>query len=154
MDKKSNTTLLREYAKILEILKSRGVIRTSNTPVADYAEYLAKEVLNLQLMPNSYAGYDAIDKKTKFRYQVKSRRLTESNASRQLGVIRNVKDKKFDFLIGILFDKDFSVQEAYLIPHELIKKYGRYSEHQNGYILQLRGELLSNKKVQDITSKF
>lgn len=154
LETKPNADLLREYGKILGILKSRGLIRTFNNPVADYAEYLFTKAFSLELMPNSYAGYDAIDKKSRIRYQVKSRRLTGESYSRQLSVIRNMEHKKFDYLIGILFHENFSVAEVYEIPHNLIKKYGRYSSHQNGYILQLRGELLTDKKMKDITDQF
>ena len=142
--------LLKYFSNILDELKQRGVVRTRNNPVADYSEWLVAQSLGLSLERNSRAGYDAMNAK-KERFQIKSRRLDPSNKSRQLGVIRNFKANEFDFLVGILFEKDFTVKEAYKIPHDLIEKYARFSEHQNGHLLNLKGKILKDPEVEDIT---
>lgn len=142
--------LLGYFADVLEELKQREVIRTRNNPVADYAEWLATQSLGLSLEPNSRAGYDAINKRGE-RFQIKSRRLDPSNKSRQRSVIRNLEVKEFDYLIGILFEKDFTVKEAYKIPHEIIEDYARFNKHVNGYFLNLRGKVLEDPDVEDIT---
>ena len=147
LSKRSLKDLLLLYANLLEELKKRQILRSNNNPTADYAEWLASRALNLKLEPKSKKGYDAIDSKG-YKYQIKGRRITPSNPSRQLGVIRNLGDKHFDFLIGIIFEKDFSVKEAYKIPQSIIGKYSTYSEHQNGHILYLRGEILSVEGVE------
>jgi hypothetical protein len=108
--------------------------------------------MEMTLENNSKSGHDAVDKKN-IRYQIKCRRLQDKKASTQLGVIRNYKSKDFEFLVGVLFNSDFSVKEAYQIPHEVIEKYAKFSEHQNGYILFLRGDVLKDKRVKDITKK-
>ncbi len=141
--------LLVLFADVLDELKSRGVVRSRNNPVADYAEWVVTKGLGLSLQSNSTAGFDAIDSKG-IRYQIKGRRLYPPNSSRQLGVIRNLAGKKFDFLVAVLFNKDFSILEAYKIPHYLIGKYARYSEHQNGHILILKGGVLMAKGVERI----
>lgn len=149
---KSATTfeLLGYFASILDELKQRGVVRTRNNPVADYAEWLVAKSLNLTLEPNSKACYDATNDKN-VRFQIKCRRFDPTNTSRQLGVIRNLDGNGFDYLIGILFEKDFKVKEAYKISHHIIKKYSRFSKHQNGYLLKLHGKLLMDPEVEDIT---
>ena len=151
-DLKSATTseLLGYFADILDELKQRKAIRTRNNPVADYAEWLVVQSLTLSLEPNNRAGYDAINEREE-RFQIKSRRLDLSNKSRQLSVIRNLEAKEFDYLVGILFEKDFTVKEAYIIAHELIKKYARFSKHLNGYLLNLHGKVLEDPDVEDIT---
>lgn len=75
--------LLKYFTDVLDELKQRGVVRTRNTPVADYAEWLVAQSLGLSLERNSRAGYDAMNAK-KERFQIKSRRLDPSNKSRQL----------------------------------------------------------------------
>jgi hypothetical protein len=142
--------LLRLLSEILDELKAQDVIRTRNNPVSDYAEWLVSEKMNLELVPPSKSGYDAVGADGK-RYQIKSRRLDPKNKSRQLSVIRKLKAKEFDYLIGIIFDKDFSVKEAYKIPHRVIGNFGRFSKHQNGHILHLRGEILKASGVKNIT---
>ncbi len=146
----STSDLLGCFADILGELKQRGVVRTRNNPVADYAEWLVAQRLGLSLERNNKFGYDATNTSGE-RFQIKSRRLDPFNKSRQLSVIRNLDAGEFDYLIGILFDRDFTVKEAYKIPHGLIAKYARFSKHQNGHILHLRGDILRASGVEDIT---
>jgi len=146
----STTELLRYFADILDELKQRSVVRTRNNPVADYAEWLVAQKLDLSLERNSKSGYDATNTGGE-RFQIKSRRLDPSNKSRQLSVIRNLDAGEFDYLIGVLFNRNFTVNEAYKIPHSLIAKYGQFNKHQNGYILRLRGDILRAQGVEDIT---
>ncbi|MCG2686595.1 hypothetical protein L6278_00480, partial [Candidatus Parcubacteria bacterium] len=90
--------LLILYSDIINELKGRNILRSSNNPVGDYAEFMVAEKFNLELQPNSNKSFDAIDGKTGLKYQVKGRRITRSNASKQLGVIRNLETADFDFL--------------------------------------------------------
>jgi len=147
----STPELLRCFADILDELKQRGVVRTRNNPVADYAEWLTKQKLDLDLAPNSKAGYDATGKATGTRFQIKSRRLDPLRSSRRLSVIRDLDDILFDHLIGILFNTDSTVEEAYKVPHGVIAKYARFSEHQHGHILHLCGDILRDPSIEDIT---
>jgi hypothetical protein len=145
--------LLQKYDKIINELKEREIIRTGNNPISDYGEWLVSKKLKLSLLPNSKKGYDAVNNR-KVKYQIKCRRPTEKNKSKQLSVIRNLKDKSFDLLIGIIFDNAYNVVEAYQIPHDVIKKHATFSKHQNGHILHLKGKILEDKKVKDILTKF
>jgi len=151
-DLKEFTTsdLFKYFADILDELKQRNVVRTRNNPVADYAEWLIAQSFDLSLERNSRAGYDAINNRGE-RFQIKSRRLDPTNKSRQLSVIRNLRNNEFDYLIGVLFEKNFAIKEAYKIPHDLIEKYARFSEHQNGHLLNLKGKILKDPEVEDIT---
>ncbi len=142
--------LLRCFADILDELKERKVVRTRNNPVGDYAEWLLTQRLGLLLERNSKRGYDATDTSGK-RYQIKSRRLDQTNESKQLSVIRNLDTNEFDYLVGVLFNRDFTVREAYKIPHSVIREHAHFSEHQNGYILHLQGEVLAAPGVENIT---
>lgn len=129
-------------------LRSEGVLRSSNNPVADYAEYLVSKKFKLELTSNSNKSFDAIDPKTKMRYQIKSRRITRFCNSRQLGVMRSLN---FDFLIAVLFKENFEVLDAYKIPKSIIKPpYVRFSKYQNGSMLILRGAILKHKNLKRI----
>ena len=131
----------------MEELRQRRLVRSSNNPVSDYAEKIVCEKLKLSLAGKSSKGFDAVDEKTGMRYQIKSRRLTRHNMSRQLGVIRNLDQKLFDYLIAVIFNESFEPVEIWKIPLETIPKYARYSEHQNGHILVLTGKILEDKTV-------
>jgi hypothetical protein len=137
--------LLQLYGRLMEELRQRKLIRSSNNPVSDYAEKIVCEKLKLSIQGKSSKGYDAIDEKSGIKYQIKARRVTSHNKSRQLGVIRNLDQKLFDYLIAVIFDESFKPIEIWRIPRETIPKYARYSQHQNGHILVLAGKVLEDK---------
>ena len=138
-------TLLHLYADLMDELRDRELIRSSNNPVADYAEKVAVETLHLLRAGKEAKGYDAVDGHIK--YEVKGRRITRHNNSRQLGVIRNLEEKLFDFIIAVIFNEDFSVKEIWKIPHQFIKENSRYSSIQNGHIFIANTSLLSRSQI-------
>lgn len=142
--------LLRLFARVLDQLRERGVIRSSNNPVADYAEGLVASALGLKLVPNSTTGYDAEDPQGN-RYEIKGRRWTKHNRSTQLSVIRGLDLNHFSFLVGVLFNDDFSVERSCVIPRDVVLKVAVHRKHVNGWIIQLRPELMRASGVRDIT---
>ncbi|WP_197445763.1 MULTISPECIES: hypothetical protein [unclassified Pseudomonas] len=116
--------LLKLHAAAIDELKNRGVLRTKNNPVGDYAEWLVSSALNLTLAKNSAAGHDAKSSDGK-KIQIKDRCITASNRSRQLSVIRNLNKNDFDEFIAVIFNEAYDPIEAYLIPHAVISEYGR-----------------------------
>jgi len=141
--------LLQLHAAILDELKRRKVVRTKNNPVGDYTEWLVSKSLGLELTNNSAAGYDGIDPDGR-RIQIKGRRITPSNKSRQLSAIRKLAEKQFDDLAAVIFDENYQIVDAVLIPHEVIDEYASYREHVNAHIVHLRGAILSDPRVKDI----
>lgn len=118
----NNLELLSLHSEILTQLRSRGVIRTKNNPVGDYAEWLVSNALGMTLLSNSSAGADAIDADGK-KVQIKARRVTPDNPSRQLSALRNYEAADFDYLIAVIFDETYNILDAYKIPHEVIRDY-------------------------------
>jgi hypothetical protein len=59
----SDSELLVTCSELMEELRSRQVIRTSNNPVADYAEKVAIECLNLRGVSKEQKGFDATNTK-------------------------------------------------------------------------------------------
>lgn len=145
---------LKEYASILNSLYSAGIVRTYNSPVGDYAEWLVSTKLNLQLEKNSEKGYDAMDGESGLRYQVKSRWMHPGKNSRQLNVIRNYEDNQFDYLIAVIFGNNFEVAEAYKIQHDVLRDYFPFNRHQNGIVVTLTQEFMQDARVEDITHIF
>ncbi|HGM5492136.1 TPA: hypothetical protein ACKP1B_003816 [Serratia fonticola] len=145
----SNLELLSLHAGVLTQLRSRGVIRTSNNPVGDYAEWLVSKALGMTLLNNSSAGVDAIDSDG-MKVQIKARRVTLDNPSRQLGALRNYEAAEFDYLIAVIFDESYNILDAYKIPHAVIGDYAKHRKHVNAHIVILSGEILSNPRVISI----
>ena len=144
--------LLALHGHIIEELRDRQILRTKNNPVADYAEYLVCRALSLTLAEKSTKGYDAMDERD-FRYEVKARRLTDYNGSRMLSAIRSLEDRHFDFLVGVLFDSEFRIMRAAMIPYDIIKSVANYRKHTNAWVVHLSDTLWDKPGVRDITNK-
>ncbi|MES9844131.1 MAG: hypothetical protein ABW131_05730 [Candidatus Sedimenticola sp. 6PFRAG5] len=140
--------LLQLQASVIDELRARGVVRTKNNPLGDYTEWLVSKALGLKLATNSAAGYDATDADG-IRYQIKGRRITPENQSRQLSAIRNLAEKDFDFLAAVVFDEHYSIIDAVIVPHELVGEYASYRKHVNAHVLHLRGAILNDSRIQD-----
>jgi hypothetical protein len=150
----SAPVLLALYSAIVEELHRRGVVRSTNNPVGDYAEYLVARAFALSLVGNSSIGYDAISSDG-VRYQVKSRRLTLRNQSRQLGFFRGFQltADPFDLLVAILFNVDFTVQRAALVPIAIVREHAARVEYVNAWRLILRDSVWAIPGVQDVTER-
>ncbi len=145
----SDLELLSLHSGILTELRLRGVIRTKNNPVGDYAEWLVSKALGMTLLSNSSAGADAIDADG-MKVQIKARRVTPDNPSRQLSALRNYEAADFDYLIAVIFDEAYNVLDGYKIPHAVIRDYARHSDHVNAHIINLKGAILSDPRVTSI----
>ena len=140
--KDNDSELLVAYSQLMEELRRRSIVRTSNNPVADYAEKVAVERLGLEQVGKEEKGFDAVDAQG-HKYQIKGRRITRHNQSRQLSVIRNLSERLFDYLIAVIFDESFGVKEIWKIPYEFVKECSKPSKHQNGHIFHAKPEVLT-----------
>ena len=111
--------LLALHVQINNELRARKVIRSENNPTGDLAETQFCKAFDWQPAPNSTLGYDATDDEG-VRYQIKGRRIHHLNKSHQLSVIRDIGNNPFDYLAGILFDENFHVIKAAIIPIDFI----------------------------------
>jgi hypothetical protein len=149
----STPELLHHYSRILAELRARKVIRTSNSPIGDYTEWLVANQLGLTLVTNSTSGHDAVDR-LGVKFQIKGRRFTSHNRSRQLSAIRNLESHDFDYLIAVIFNEQVEVMQVVKIPHGIIGKYARFSDHVHAHILTLQQNILNDVMVEDITAAF
>ena len=144
--------LLILYSQIMDELRTREVVRTSNSPVGDFAELLFAKAFGWRLEGNSAAGHDATDAQG-VRYQIKARRLTAANGSRQLSAIRRLNDHTFDYLAAVLFDANFKVLRAIVIPHGLVVSRARRTEHTNSWLFMLEDRVWLLPGVRDVTAE-
>ncbi len=150
IDGLTNRELLVLYGHVLGTLRARGTTRSTNNPVADYAEGLCSHALNLTLATKSTTGYDGIDPLGQ-KIEIKARRISKENPSRQMSAIRGIDHKHFDYLAGVLFNADFSVLKGCLIPHEVVRQHSVHTVHTNSHRFLLRDAVWSLPGVQDIT---
>ena len=140
------------YARVLEHLRERDV-RSSNNPLADYCESLVVRALKLSRLNCSNKGCDARDATKDQRYEIKGRRITRHNPSTQLSAFRDLDSCHFDYLIGVLFDEDFTVTKSCSVPWKIVQASAIHRQHVNGWIMHLRPSVWEQPGVRDITSE-
>lgn len=153
LSKLSPVKLLSLHVNISEELRTRGIIRTSNNPTGDLAETLFCKALGWQQAEKkSCPNIDAVDVGG-MRYQIKARRLTEKNTSRQMSALRDFKGHHFDFLAGLLFNQDYTVFKAAIIPYDIVGDQATYYRHTNSHKFLLNDNIWNVSGVRDVTDE-
>jgi hypothetical protein len=145
----STAHLLAAYRAMMRELRERGVTRTGNAPTGDYAEYLVNKLVRGELAPNSEKSFD-VTGADGVRYQVKSRVVDGGIGQRQMSPFRSWD---FDLAAIVLFDDDYGIHVAALVPLDVIRERARFIAHVNGYIAQANAEVLGHPDTIDVTTR-
>ncbi len=140
--------LVAMHAQVMDELTLRHIIHNPSQPVGDYAVHLACKAFQLKREPTSTSGYDATNDEG-LRYQIKFKRLMASTDTRQLNAIKGLEQKKFEFLIGVLFNADMTIYRSALIPYDCV---ARLVDH-SAKILMLNNKIWDMDGIIDITDK-
>lgn len=85
----------------------------------EVAEYEAARILGVELTPARHAGYDAVERHTGRRYQIKGRcLLPDCKPGQRLGSIDISKD--FDAVLLVLLDSDFEAIEIFEADRDVV----------------------------------
>lgn len=144
--------LLELHSKLADELRAREITRSSNNPTGDLAEYLFCKAFGWRQADNSQANVDAVGPDGT-RYQIKGRRITRFNESRQLSALRDLAGSHFDFIAGVLFNEDFTVKRAALIPHATVLKLSTYVVRTNSHRFILRDSIWKVDDVREVTKE-
>ncbi|MCY3837693.1 MAG: hypothetical protein OXH09_03420 [Gammaproteobacteria bacterium] len=109
--------LLSLQGATLSELRRRGVLRSGNSPPGDFAEYLFCRAFSWNQAPKSEKGYDATDGEGR-HYQIKSR-MENPTRSRELSTVH---PEGFDFLAAVLFDREYDVLRAAIVPSKVVEE--------------------------------
>ena len=150
MNAKSIAELLALHSAIMEELRGRNVLRSSNNPTGDLAEYLFCAAFGWYQEGNSKKAFDATDDQGA-RYQIKGRRIHRRNKSRQLSAIRDFDG--FEILAAVLFDDDYRITRAALIPSEVVREHSTHIQHTNSHKFLLRDAIWNERGVIDVTDR-
>ena len=71
----------------------------------------------------------------------------------QLGAIRGLVSNPFEFLVGVVFDGDFMVDYAAVIPLSIVQQRSRYVARTNSHRLNFPRSVLRLPGVRDITAE-
>lgn len=146
----TGSELLVMHAEISQELRRRGITRSSNNPVGALAESLFCRTFGWKQAPNNMRDADATDD-AEIRYQIKGRRLTPHNKSRQLGALRDLPGQGFDVLAAVLFQEDYRVSKAALIPHARVVELAKHVERTNSWRFLLRDVVWKIPDVRNVT---
>ncbi len=146
------TELLAFGVDVNEELRRRGILRTSNNPIGDFAEHLFCRAFSWRMVDNSEKEVDAVGADGA-RYQIKARRLAGNAGDRQLSALRRLPEKRFDKLAAVLFNVRFGVERAVIIPHHLVLTKSIRQDHTNSWRFILRDEAWLWPGVEDATEK-
>jgi hypothetical protein len=145
---------LKLYAALSAEMVRCGLTRTQNNPVGDVAETLFCRALGLNKNDNKASPHvDAIGCNDDLRYQIKGRRLVGSNGARQLSALRDLDGDHFDFLGAVLFNEDFTVRRAAVIPVAVVRNLSRPDEHTRSGRFMRTDAVWDRPQVWDVTDK-
>jgi len=140
------------HAHIAEELRQRAIARTSNNPTGDLAGYLFFKAFGWAPSRNSKFNIDAIAKDGS-RYQIKGRRVTRHNKSRQMSAIRDFSRHHFDYLAGILLTEGYGAPRAALIPYAIVEQRAKFVKHTNSNRFTLHDDTWTAPGVRDVTQE-
>lgn len=143
--------LLRLNAEVLEELRRREILTTSNAPLGDFAEWLFRRAFGWTPAGNSAKDVDAVGADGT-RFQIKARRLNRRNGSRQLGALRRLDEGHFDYLAAALFNEDFTIMRAALVPLVIVQQQAVKVDATNSWRFLLRDQVWDEPGVQDVTT--
>jgi hypothetical protein len=147
----SESGLFSVYRAILRELKSRGVIRTENAPVGDYAEYLVATALGGLLAPNSEKAWDVLGSDGE-KLQVKARVVSDPAEPGQLQ-LSPFRSFSFDSAVIVLLSAtDYAVSRASKVPCHVIESSAIHREHVNGKVLFARPGITGHPDATDLTA--
>ena len=144
--------LLALSAASLAELRRRGVVRTGNAPLGDYAEWLAARALGGVLVANSVKSYDLISADGR-RVQVKARRVSEPV---RRGELQTSPFRSWDFddaLLVLVDAESYVVRRGALVPVEIVRDRSTYRAHVNGSIAFMDDPLMGHPAATDVTAQ-
>lgn len=144
--------LLSIYARILDELLRRNLIRTRNAPAGDYAEALVARALNGTLEPNSTKSWD-VTTQTGQRVQVKARVVGPSTRMSAKHSVFRSWGFDFDIPVFVTFDQEtYVVTSAVSVPVASVEGTARFSSHVAGSTLRIGTNMLALDGAEDITT--
>lgn len=149
----SPAELLAGYAAILRQLRDRGVVRSGNAPVGDYAELLVAQALDGKLVDNfSVKSYDVECLEYK-RVQVKARLVS---TPRKAGQLQTSPFRSWDFehAAFVLFSADtYVVEQAVLLPVDVVRALASDRPHVNGAVVQMSEAMMGHPVAVNVTDR-
>ena len=117
--------LIRYYLSARRGLTELGILRSERSLQSDYADWLAVELLALQLNTNPVEDAGATDR-TGCTYHIRSHIVEDLQQAASFDF--DSLPAPFDYLVGVLFSVDLDVLAVLLIPYKVVCELGRQSD--------------------------
>jgi hypothetical protein len=130
LDQLAVSELLRLHAGVLDELRRREVVRSSNGP--------SGATPNCSFCERSVGNW---------------RETPHLATMRQLSALRNLLKRPFDVLAAVLLDDNFAVLRAALIPIQVVIDKSTFTEHVNAHRFILNDAVWSIRDVIDVTEE-
>lgn len=114
----------------------------------DLVRQKAAERLRLDLLPNSRDGHNALDADGK-RYLIRSRSYG-SAGERELSAIKNIDQRRFDYLVFALVDRVQNDFQMWRLPFDFVHEHAKYDHANKGYVLFATDSLLADPRVDKL----
>ncbi len=145
----SDEELISLYPKLLDELKSRNIIRTNNL-IGDLGERLAidfyKNTTGLPNLLDADPGTKHIDaiSVNGERYAIKSTSTNLTGNFSSLSLDDN--EKKFEFLIIVLFDKNYNLTNIYEITWDDFVEFRSIKKPENKWVISVTNKFKERAK--------
>jgi hypothetical protein len=142
--------LLKLWSRVMAELREREVIRSSNNPVGDYCEKLVADHFGVKPIAGSNRDYDLVRKEgvRDVRVQVKGRRVTsKSPYIRHWSAMRGVDEHRFDEVVAVALNEDFSLLGAWTVPWEAAKRLQHKNNRLQAHVLPYNHEFRDDPDV-------
>ena len=145
LEKLNDDELIDLYPKLLDQLKTRGIIRTKNI-IGEFGEYFARreyknnpDLPELQLNLSSTKNIDATSIKGEI-YAIKS------TSTKITGVFPSIPIEDdgivyFEYLILVIFNKDYSLSEIYELTWKQFLRFRKMKPPENKFNVSITNEL-------------
>ena len=142
----SNRQLLQVWAKSLQLLYDRGVVRTYNSPIGDIAEEMVARHYGGVRGAFDQAAWDvAIGEE---RLQVKACRREPRKSRTGFSPIRH-RDG-YDAVVLVVFSMEMEVEEAWRVPRAVVNELGKFNAHVNGIKIALTSAVRAHPEVEQL----
>ena len=140
----TNGELLRLHGEAVIELEHRNIGQEFGNPLGGLTEAVVCRAFNLVPTKRGNPIIDATDPRTKERYQIKGRWDPLNTGKYQMSAIRNIGKHQFDFVVVVIFNRDFSVRLAIRIPYGFVRQFTTRSEHTNSDRLSLSRKIIDD----------
>jgi hypothetical protein len=142
----SNRELLQVWARSLQLLYDRGVVRTYNSPIGDIAE---------EMVARHYGGVRGAFVQAAWDVAVGEELLQVKACRREPGKSRTgfspIRHRDgYDAVILVVFGMDMTVEEAWRVPRKVVNELGKFNAHVNGIKIALTSAVRTHPEVQQL----